>query len=90
MFILSDHQTLGKAAIGEYLWVHLLKGTLEERMGGVWFHGKLAPARADVPHLQLTYRSGIGVHPTKVRDSDESNNKKTMKRGEENFICQKK
>lgn len=57
---------VGKAAIGTYLWEHILGGTLEQKMGGVWALGKLWPARKDLPRLQLTYRTGPGVQPFKV------------------------
>ena len=51
----------GKAAIGDYLWQHVFDADVEERMGGVWSYGTLQTS-----HVSYTYRTGPGVHPTKV------------------------
>ncbi|ELU15959.1 hypothetical protein CAPTEDRAFT_104115 [Capitella teleta] len=51
----------GKAAIGLYLWQHILEGSLEERLGGVWNFGELQHR-----DLKLRFRTGPGVVPAKV------------------------
>lgn len=51
----------GKAAIGHYLWEHVLKGTLEERLGGIWSYGSKKIGR-----LKFRFRTGAGVVPEKV------------------------
>ncbi|XP_005090411.2 ribitol-5-phosphate xylosyltransferase 1 [Aplysia californica] len=51
----------GKAAIGLYLWEHILGGLLESRMNGVWSYGErtLRP-------ITFRFRTGPGVVPSKV------------------------
>lgn len=54
----------GKAAIGDYLFRHVLGGWVEPRMGGVWSYGE-----ARCGDLRFTYRTGHGVRPSKVPQS---------------------
>lgn len=51
----------GKAAIGNYLFQHVLAGWVESRLGGVWHYGE-----ARCGNLQFRYRTGHGVRPSKV------------------------
>ena len=51
----------GKAAIGLFLWEHVLKGTLEERLGGIWSYGSKKVGR-----FKFRFRTGAGVVPEKV------------------------
>ena len=51
----------GKAAIGLFLWEHVLKGTLEERLGGIWSYGSKKIGR-----FKFRFRTGAGVVPEKV------------------------
>ena len=56
-----DVEIWGKAAIGLYLWEHVLEGPLEERLGGVWSYGQ-----KQVGNVKFTFRTGPGVVPDKV------------------------
>ena len=56
-----DVEILGKAAIGLYLWEHILEGPLEERLGGVWSYGQ-----KQIRSVRFTFRTGPGVVPEKV------------------------
>lgn len=51
----------GKAAIGLYLWEHILEGPLKERLGGVWSYGQ-----KQIRNIRFTFRTGPGVVPDKV------------------------
>jgi len=51
----------GKAAIGHFLWEHVLRGTLEERLGGIWSYGAKKIGR-----FKFRFRTGAGVVPEKV------------------------
>ncbi|KFM72355.1 Transmembrane protein 5, partial [Stegodyphus mimosarum] len=51
----------GKAAIGLYLWEHILNGKLESKMDGVWSYGF-----KKVDNLKLKFRTGPGVITTKA------------------------
>lgn len=57
----------GKAAIGLYLWEHILEGTLEERMGGVWSYGVKT-----INNIRLTFRTGPGVLPDQAPKDTEN------------------
>ena len=57
----TDVEILGKAAIGLYLWEHILEGPLEERLGGVWSYGQ-----KQIRTVRFTFRTGPGVVPEKV------------------------
>ena len=37
---LVEVEIWGKAAIGLYLWEHIIEGPLEERLGGAWRYGE--------------------------------------------------
>ncbi|XP_068725802.1 ribitol-5-phosphate xylosyltransferase 1-like [Montipora capricornis] len=56
-----DVEIWGKAAIGLYLWEHILEGPLEERLGGVWSFGQ-----KQIQNIRFTFRTGPGVVPGKV------------------------
>lgn len=51
----------GKAAIGLFLWEHVLHGHLEEKLGGIWSYGSKKVGR-----LKFRFRTGAGVIPEKV------------------------
>ncbi|KAK6176404.1 hypothetical protein SNE40_014696 [Patella caerulea] len=51
----------GKAAIGLYLWEHIINGELEEKLGGVWSYGT-----KKINNIRFRFRTGPGVIPTKV------------------------
>ncbi|KAK3601759.1 hypothetical protein CHS0354_016123 [Potamilus streckersoni] len=51
----------GKAAIGLYLWEHVLEGPLEKKLGGVWSYGTKT-----VSNITFRFRTGPGVIPVKV------------------------
>ncbi|KAG8182575.1 hypothetical protein JTE90_021715 [Oedothorax gibbosus] len=51
----------GKAAIGLYLWEHILGGKLESKMDGIWSYGFKR-----IDNLKLKFRTGPGVIPTKA------------------------
>ena len=51
----------GKAAIGLYLWQHLLEGRVETRMGGVWSYGE-----KQIGKIRFKFRTGPGVVPSTV------------------------
>eukprot|EP00051_Salpingoeca_urceolata_P016341 m.216162 g.216162 ORF g.216162 m.216162 type:complete len:365 (-) comp18652_c1_seq1:170-1264(-) len=55
-----------KAAIGEYLWQHVLLGDIEPRLQGIWSYGRLEFVEALQPTLELTLRTGPGVLPQKI------------------------
>ncbi|XP_060598155.1 ribitol-5-phosphate xylosyltransferase 1-like, partial [Ruditapes philippinarum] len=57
----------GKAAIGLYLWEHILEASLEERMGGVWSYGAKT-----VNNITFTFRTGPGVIPEQVPKDTEN------------------
>jgi len=59
--ILIDVEIWGKAAIGLYLWEHILEGPLEERLGGVWSYGQ-----KQIRNIMFKFRTGPGVVPDKV------------------------
>ncbi|XP_059152233.1 ribitol-5-phosphate xylosyltransferase 1-like [Physella acuta] len=55
-----------KAAIGLYLWEHVLTGTLENRMNGVWSYG-----HKTIGSIHFRFRTGPGLVPDKVpRDTE--------------------
>ncbi|KAH9504747.1 Ribitol-5-phosphate xylosyltransferase 1 [Bulinus truncatus] len=56
-----------KAAIGIYLWEHIIEGILEERMGGVWSYGEKS-----IHSILFRFRTGPGVLPNKVPRSTEN------------------
>ena len=56
-----DVEIWGKAAIGLYLWEHILEGPLEERLGGVWSFGE-----KQIGNLKVKFRTGPGVVPEKA------------------------
>lgn len=56
-----DIEIWGKAAIGLFLWEHILEGPLEERLGGVWSFGQ-----KQIQNLRFIFRTGPGVVPGKV------------------------
>ena len=58
---LIEVEIWGKAAIGLYLWEHILEGPLEERLGGVWSYGQ-----KQIRGIRFTFRTGPGVVPDKV------------------------
>lgn len=58
---LVEVEIWGKAAIGLYLWEHILEGPLEERLGGVWSYG-----HKQILNVRFTFRTGPGVVPDKV------------------------
>ncbi|XP_013378733.1 UDP-D-xylose:ribitol-5-phosphate beta1,4-xylosyltransferase [Lingula anatina] len=51
----------GKAAIGLYLWEHIMNSTLEDRLGGVWQYGSKR-----IQNLIFRFRTGPGVVPHKA------------------------
>ena len=51
----------GKAAVGLYLWEHILEGPLEKRLGGVWSYGE-----KHIRNIKFKFRTGPGVVPDKV------------------------
>ncbi|KAK0050233.1 transmembrane protein 5 [Biomphalaria pfeifferi] len=57
----------GKAAIGLYLWEHIIEGILEERMNGVWSYGEKS-----LSSISFRFRTGPGVVPSKVPRSTEN------------------
>lgn len=59
--ILIEVEIWGKAAIGLYLWEHILEGPLEERLGGVWSYGE-----KQIRNIKFKFRTGPGVVPDKV------------------------
>ena len=58
---LLDVEVWGKAAIGLYLWEHILEGPLESRLGGVWSYGE-----KQIGRVRFKFRTGPGVVPQKV------------------------
>ncbi|XP_033098767.1 ribitol-5-phosphate xylosyltransferase 1-like [Anneissia japonica] len=46
----------GKAAIGNYLWEHILEGKLEAQLGGIWTYGSLIQE-----DFKFKFRTGPGV-----------------------------
>ena len=56
-----DVEVWGKAAIGLYLWKHVLEGSLERRMGGVWSYGE-----KQIGKIRFRFRIGPGVVPGRV------------------------
>eukprot|EP00052_Salpingoeca_macrocollata_P011711 m.90516 g.90516 ORF g.90516 m.90516 type:complete len:394 (+) comp18169_c0_seq2:50-1231(+) len=56
----------GKAAITDYLWQHIINGTTEARLGGLWTFGL-----AQFGRVTLTLRTGYGVQPSKVPQDTE-------------------
>lgn len=59
--ILIEVEIWGKAAIGLYLWEHILEGPVEERLGGVWSYGE-----KQIRNIKFKFRTGPGVVPDKV------------------------
>lgn len=59
--ILIEVEVWGKAAVGLYLWEHILEGPLEERLGGVWSYGE-----KQIRNIKFKFRTGPGVVPDKV------------------------
>ncbi|GBL72956.1 Ribitol-5-phosphate xylosyltransferase 1 [Araneus ventricosus] len=51
----------GKAAIGLYVWEHILGGKLESKMDGIWNYGFKR-----IDNLKLKFRTGPGVITTKA------------------------
>lgn len=51
----------GKAAIGLYLWEHILEGPLEERLGGAWSYGE-----KQIQNIRFKFRTGPWVVPDNV------------------------
>ncbi|XP_015928548.1 ribitol-5-phosphate xylosyltransferase 1 [Parasteatoda tepidariorum] len=51
----------GKAAIGLYLWEHILGGKLENKMDGIWSYGFKR-----IDNLKLKFRTGPGVIVSKA------------------------
>ena len=58
---LIDVEVWGKAAIGLYLWEHILEGPLEDRSGGVWSYGE-----KQIGRVRFKFRTGPGVIPDSV------------------------
>ncbi|XP_067683992.1 ribitol-5-phosphate xylosyltransferase 1-like [Haliotis asinina] len=57
----------GKAAIGIYLWEHILGGLIEKKMGGVWSYGV-----KKIHSIKFRLRTGPGVIPSKVPRNTEN------------------
>ncbi|GAB1603355.1 ribitol-5-phosphate xylosyltransferase 1-like [Argonauta hians] len=57
----------GKAAIGLYLWEHILNGQLERKLGGMWSYGM-----KKINNIRFKFRTGPGVIPSKVPKSTEN------------------
>ncbi|XP_054721801.1 ribitol-5-phosphate xylosyltransferase 1-like [Uloborus diversus] len=51
----------GKAAIGLYLWEHILNGKIESKMDGVWSYGF-----KKIENFKFKFRTGPGVITTKA------------------------
>ncbi|XP_066997102.2 ribitol-5-phosphate xylosyltransferase 1 isoform X2 [Anabrus simplex] len=51
----------GKAAIGLYLWSHIINGRLEKVQGGLVQHGNLT-----IDNIVFTFRTGPGIIPSTV------------------------
>ncbi|PFX30149.1 Transmembrane protein 5 [Stylophora pistillata] len=58
---LVEVEIWGKAAIGLYLWEHILEGPLEERLGGAWRYGE-----KQIQNIKFIFRTGPWVVPDKV------------------------
>lgn len=58
---LIEVEIWGKAAVGLYLWEHIIEGPLEERLGGVWSYGQ-----KQIRNIRFAFRTGPGVVPDKV------------------------
>ncbi len=59
----GDHviEIWGKAAIGNYLWEHIIRGRLEKKLGGIWSYGE-----KKIDNFVFRFRTGPGVVPAKV------------------------
>lgn len=58
---LVEVEIWGKAAIGLYLWEHILEGPLEERLGGAWRYGE-----KQIQNIKFIFRTGPWVVPNNV------------------------
>lgn len=56
-----DVEVWGKAAIGLYLWEHILEGPLESRHGGAWSYGEKQLGR-----VRFKFRTGPGIITDRV------------------------
>lgn len=57
----------GKAAVGLYLWQHVIEGSLEKRMGGVWSYGEKL-----IGNIRFKFRTGPGVVPNRAPEDTEN------------------
>ncbi|XP_064633570.1 ribitol-5-phosphate xylosyltransferase 1-like [Lineus longissimus] len=58
---LHDVEIWGKAALGNYLWEHILNSTLKDQMGGIWRYGE-----TQYRNFKFRFRTGPGVIQSNV------------------------